>query len=127
MAFQIVDDILDFTGSDATLGKPAGSDLRGGTVTLPFFYYLQSHPNPDQFINRMQEAFAAVEDGDATQWEALINEIVRELRGSSAVEAARREAETFLDLARANIAGLPDNAYRRALLDLCDFVVQRTY
>lgn len=127
MAFQIVDDILDFTGSDATLGKPAGSDLRGGTVTLPFFYYLQSHPNPDRLIRQLQEAFATVDDGDATQWEALINEVVRELRGTSAIEAARHEAETFLDLARANIAGLPDNAYRRSLLDLCDFVVQRTY
>ncbi len=41
MAFQIVDDILDFTGDENTLGKPAGSDLRQGTLTLPVFYYLQ--------------------------------------------------------------------------------------
>jgi geranylgeranyl pyrophosphate synthase len=39
MAFQIVDDILDFTGDEAVLGKPVGSDLRQGIITLPFFYY----------------------------------------------------------------------------------------
>ena len=127
MAFQIVDDILDFTGSDATLGKPAGSDLRGGTVTLPFFYFLQTHPDPNRLRQEMAAAYARADDGDATQWDALINQIVRELRASSAVEAARREAEAFLDLARANLAGLPASNYQRALLDLCDFVVQRTY
>jgi geranylgeranyl pyrophosphate synthase len=127
MAFQIVDDILDFTGSDATLGKPAGSDLRGGTVTLPFFYFMQSHPDAEGLISRMQEAYTAADDGDPTQWENLIGQIVRELRTSPAVEAARREAEAFLDLARANIAAFPDSPYLRAMLELCDFVVQRTY
>ena len=46
MAFQIVDDILDYTGDEATLGKPVGGDLRQGIVTLPFFYFLQAHPHP---------------------------------------------------------------------------------
>ena len=131
MAFQIVDDILDFTGSEATLGKPAGSDLHGGTVTLPFFYFLQTHPSAEQLIDQMQATYAVREEGadaeDATQWDALVSQIVRELRSSSAVEAARHEAEAFLDVARANITGLPDSPYLRAMLELCDFVVQRTY
>jgi geranylgeranyl pyrophosphate synthase len=127
MAFQIVDDILDFTGSDATLGKPAGSDLRGGTMTLPFFYFLQSHPQAEQLIDQMQTTYLAAEDGDSSQWESLISQIVRELRTSPAVEAARREAEAFLDLARASLMGLPASPYQRSLLELCDFVVQRTY
>jgi len=46
MAFQIVDDILDFVGTDTTLGKPVGSDLRQGTLTLPFLYYLRELPQP---------------------------------------------------------------------------------
>jgi geranylgeranyl pyrophosphate synthase len=127
MAFQIMDDILDFTGSDATLGKPAGSDLRGGTVTLPFFYFLQNHPEAERLINQLQDAYNAADDGDSSQWETLITQVVRDLRASSAVDAARREADAFLDLARANIAGLPDSPYQRAMLELCDFVVQRTY
>jgi len=127
MAFQIMDDILDFTGSDATLGKPAGSDLRGGTLTLPFFYFLQTHPDAERLISRMQETSIAADLGDSAQWDALINQIVRELRASPAVEAARQEADAFLELARANIATLPDSPYLRAMLELCDFVVQRTY
>ena len=48
MAFQIVDDILDFTGEQATVGKPVGSDLRNGLVTLPALYYVEAHPDdPD--------------------------------------------------------------------------------
>jgi geranylgeranyl pyrophosphate synthase len=127
MAFQIVDDILDFTGNDATLGKPAGSDLRGGTVTLPFFYYLQRHPEAEALINRLQDAHAAASEGDSLPWDALVTQVVRELRTSNAVESALREAHDFLDLARANVAGLPDSPYHRSMLELCDFVVQRTY
>lgn len=127
MAFQIVDDILDFTGSDATLGKPAGSDLRGGTLTLPFFYFLQNNPDADRLIRQMQDAYAVAEDGDSSQWDTLISQIVRELRTSPAIDAARREAEEFLDRARANLAGLPESPYQRSMLELCDFVVQRTY
>lgn len=78
MAFQIMDDILDFTGSDATLGKPAGSDLRGGTVTLPFFYFLQSYPDAEQLINRLQDAHNDVDEDDSSQWDLLISQVVRE-------------------------------------------------
>ena len=127
MAFQIMDDILDFTGSDATLGKPAGSDLRGGTVTLPFFYFLQNHADAERLVEQLQDANAAMADGDSSAWDTLVNQVVRELRISSAIQASRQEAEDFLALARANLAGLPDSPYRRAMLELCDFVVQRTY
>ena len=47
MAFQVVDDILDFVGNENELGKPVGSDLRQGTVTLPTIYYLQDHPGDE--------------------------------------------------------------------------------
>jgi geranylgeranyl pyrophosphate synthase len=127
MAFQIVDDILDFTGSDATLGKPAGSDLRGGTLTLPFFYYLQDHPAPDQLIDTLEQVGERAADGHEAEWNELVIQIVREMRAGHAVSAARREALEFLDMARQDLAGLPANPYTRAMLELCDFVVQRTY
>ena len=65
MAFQIVDDILDFAGEEATLGKPVGGDLRQGIMTLPFFYYLQAQPEVaemlaqiEAFLSRWLPAFA---------------------------------------------------------------------
>lgn len=127
MAFQIVDDILDFTGNEATLGKPAGSDLAQGTLTLPFFYFLQQHPAPDQLIAQLEAGYAASTAGDPSAWRAVIDQVVTDLRTSQAVDAARSEAIDFLNKARANLTWLPPSPYRDAMLELCDFVVQRTY
>jgi geranylgeranyl pyrophosphate synthase len=127
MAFQIVDDILDFTGNEESLGKPAGSDLRQGTLTLPFFYFLQTHAEPEQLVAELEAARALAGDGDESAWHSLVDRVVGELPISPAVEAARQEAIGFLDQARANLAELPANAYCFAMLELCDFVVQRTY
>ncbi len=126
MAFQIVDDILDFTGSESSLGKPAGSDLRQGTLTLPFFYFLQLQPEPAALLLRLHTAQLHADAGDAAAWNNEVNRLVGELRASGAVEAARSEARVFLDRAAHNLAAFPDNIYRRSLLGLCDFVVQRT-
>jgi geranylgeranyl pyrophosphate synthase len=127
MAFQIVDDILDFTGDESSLGKPAGSDLRQGTLTLPFFYYLQQHPQPTRLIDRFQQAQEALEAGEPAAWHSLIDQMVAEVRVSPAIAAAQREALAFLDQARTSLAEIPDSVYKQALLGLCDFVVQRTY
>jgi geranylgeranyl pyrophosphate synthase len=126
MAFQIVDDILDFTGDDSTLGKPAGSDLRQGTLTLPFFYYLQMQTDPAALLARLQAAQLRGDQGDTAAWSVEIARLVTEVRSSGAIEAARSEARVFLSRAEHNLAALPDNVYHRSLKGLCDFVVQRT-
>jgi geranylgeranyl pyrophosphate synthase len=127
MAFQIVDDMLDYTGNEASLGKPAGSDLRQGTLTLPFFHYLRQHPKPEALIARLTSAHERLEDGDTQPWYDAVQHIVAEAAASSAIAAAQQEALTFLEQARANLDELPDNLYKQSLLGLCDFVVQRTY
>ena len=126
MAFQIVDDILDFTGSESSLGKPAGSDLHQGTLTLPFFYFVQMQSDPAALFGRIQAAQLRADAGDAAAWDSEVHRLVSELRASGAVEAARSEARVFLARATHNLAALPDNACRRSMLGLCDFVVQRT-
>ncbi len=127
MAFQIVDDILDFTSNASTLGKPAGSDLMQGTLTLPFFHYVHSRPDSADLISRLETAQLQADMGDALAWQALVGELVQELRTSSAIAAARAEADTLIDQARADLRDFPDTVYRRAMLGLCDFVVQRNF
>ncbi len=126
MAFQIMDDILDFVGSDATLGKPVGSDLRQGTLTLPFLYYLRDLPQPQQLVAQLLQARAAAEAGDSRILLATVQEIVQAVRASGAVEAARQEALGFLDRAVHNLASFNDSLCKSSLLGLCAFVVQRT-
>jgi geranylgeranyl pyrophosphate synthase len=126
MAFQIVDDILDFTGDESSLGKPAGSDLRQGTLTLPFFYFVQLQTEPQSLFARLNTAQLRADQGDAGAWNAEVNRLVGELGASGAIEAARSEARVFLSRASHNLSALPDNVLRRSMQGLCQFVVQRT-
>lgn len=127
MAFQIIDDVLDFTGTEETLGKPAGSDLRQGTLTLPFFYYLRQHPLPQTVVDNLNAVLDVSSDENPEPWYGAVHNLVENLRQSSAISAARNEALTFLDLARNNLQDFPDSIYKRSMLALCDFVVERTY
>lgn len=126
MAFQIVDDILDFTSDDATLGKPAGSDLHQGTLTLPFFYYLQKHEHPQSVIERLSQARQQAEAENREALGAAVNQVVAEIRESEAIDDARQEAINFLDRAAVSLADHPNNTYKESLLGLCTFVVERS-
>jgi geranylgeranyl pyrophosphate synthase len=117
MAFQIVDDILDYTGVQAVLGKPVGGDLRQGIVTLPLFYYLSQHPNPDRVVARL--------DGNTNGNGDAVAELVGEIRSSDAIKQAFAEARRFTEEAKESLAMLPDGPHNRALLELADFVVAR--
>ncbi|MCS6910189.1 MAG: polyprenyl synthetase family protein [Anaerolineales bacterium] len=116
MAFQIVDDILDFTSDESHLGKPAGSDLRQGLITLPVLCYLDQNPE-DPNLARLLDG----RTGDAT----LVERVVQAVRTSGAIEAARDEARAFVCRAQAALSGVPDNAHRQALHDLVEIFVER--
>ncbi|GAC1434365.1 MAG: hypothetical protein NVSMB65_08360 [Chloroflexota bacterium] len=113
-AFQIADDILDIVGSEQTLGKPAGSDLRHGTVTLPIIYYLRD-----------------LRDGDPRRDLLTSGEHVDEalalLRASPALDAARARAREFLRDARAALAGFAESPGYGALLELTDGIIARDH
>ena len=126
MAFQIVDDILDFVGTDATLGKPVGSDLRQGTLTLPFLYYLRELPQPQKVVSRLLHVRERADAGDPGILSTTVEEIVQAVRASGAIEASHQEALGFLDHAVHDLAPFNDNLCQRSLLGLCAFVVQRT-
>jgi len=116
MAFQIMDDVLDFTGDARVLGKPVGSDLRQGLVTLPVLLYLEAHPE-DPLIRRI----LAGGSGD----EAAIEEAVRRIRGSEAIARAIAEAEAFVRRGLAQLQGLPDGPAREAMAFLGEQIVRR--
>ena len=113
MAFQIVDDILDFAGSEDELGKPIGSDLRQGIITLPAIHFLEAHP-ADETVTR---ALNGQDD--------VVQAAVEMIKGSGAIESSLAEAKAFAARSRDALSVLPHNVYRQAMLDLTDFVVER--
>ena len=116
MAFQIVDDILDFTGEQTTVGKPVASDLRMGLVTLPAIYYLEAHPDDAD----MQLVLNGIYNDDAA-----MDRLIAAIRGSGAVQQAMEEARDFVTRGLDAISGLPDNPEHAALRDLAAYIVDR--
>ena len=117
MAFQIMDDVLDFTGEQATVGKPVASDLRQGLITLPALYYLDAHPDdPD-----MRATLGSNHLGDAA-----VERLVANIRLSGAIDSALDEARRYVDQGLECLASLPDGVEHQALEDLARYFVHRT-
>jgi len=116
MAFQIVDDILDFTGEQATVGKPVASDLRQGLVTLPAIYYAEAHPEDADMQLVLQ--------GEYNDADAMLR-LIDVIRRSGTVQQAMDEAREFTARGLDAISGLPDNAEHAALEDLAAYIVDR--
>lgn len=117
MAFQIVDDILDYTPNNNT-GKPAANDLQERKITLPLLEVLEQ-ATPEL----TKEILSAVERA-ATEPEAVdfIREQVAKYNG---VERARATLQRFLQRALSELSHLEDTPYRQAMIDLCTFVAER--
>ena len=117
IAFQLSDDLLDITAEQTESGKVPGTDLREGIPTLPALFALRSQDPADA---RLRELLSAPVP------ESSIDEALRLLRGSPAVDAARDVLRSYAERARGVLTELPDVPARAALEALADFVVSRT-
>jgi len=115
IAFQIVDDILDFIGTEEEMGKPIGSDLAQGTLTLPAILLLERYPE-DNPVRRL------FQNEDRQRNIELAMELVR---SSSIPQECYAVASDYCAQACHNLSLLPDNASRRSLIKLADYVVKR--
>jgi octaprenyl-diphosphate synthase len=118
IAFQITDDILDITGDPAKTGKPVGSDIRDGKMTLPILLTLQNSTDPDgQALTKMAEQQHVSEKDVATICEAAVR--------CGAVDMARESAAGYIDKAHQCLDDLPSSAARDALYELGDSITDR--
>lgn len=117
MAFQIMDDILDFSGDQAVVGKPLGSDLLQGLVTLPAIFYAELHPD-DPDVETLMEG----------NWhdETSMTRLVQSIRSSNAIELALYEATSHVENALDALAPFPISVEREALADMARYIIDRT-
>jgi octaprenyl-diphosphate synthase len=120
LAFQLTDDVLDFTSSEDVLGKPTGSDLREGKVTLPLIYLLR-RCRPDE----SHKVATVLEEGGF--FSVQFGEIVELVERHGTLQAARDKAQEFAARARGSLDGLPQSPYRDALRSLPENIVDREF
>ena len=115
LAFQIVDDILDFIGTEEQLGKPAGSDLAQGTLTLPAMLLCQKNPADNPVKNLFHDRHKL----------EYVQTAIEQVRDSSIVEECYQIAKEQCRNACRRLGELPDKPSRQSLMDIADFVVER--
>ncbi len=115
MAFQIMDDILDFQGTEEELGKPVGNDLLQGTLTLPVLLFAERHPD-ELVLRRLKEGGTDVAD---------LQKAVEMIRNSAAISDALAVADEYRSRAFEMLGGLEDHRARRSLEELTEYVTQR--
>jgi octaprenyl-diphosphate synthase len=120
MAFQLVDDVLDFTAREKTLGKPVGGDLREGKVTLPLVYALE-RATPQE--RRLVETILRQRNYQEVPFSRILA-LLEKYRG---IERVKERAQSFTGKARRIINEFPDSPYQRALLAVTELVTERDH
>jgi octaprenyl-diphosphate synthase len=120
MAFQLVDDVLDFTAREKTLGKPVGGDLREGKVTLPLVYALDVATAGERAL---VETILRQRNYD----EVPFKRILALLEKYHGIERVKERAQAFTDKARQIISEFPESPHQRALLSVTELVTERDH
>ena len=116
-AFQLIDDVLDYAGDSAALGKNVGDDLREGKPTLPLI-----HAMGCASASVAQKIRSAIENGGTGD----VDEILAHIRASGSIEYTEQKAREMAAQAKAIASALPASEFRDSLVDLCDLAVNRS-
>lgn len=117
LAFQILDDILDFTGDQEAVGKPVGSDLLQGLITLPTLYYVEKYPKDENVSTLLK--------GNFSSNPTAMNKLVQSIRSSECIKLALHDAEHMVEDAIRIIKDMPVGDEREALEELAHYIVDR--
>jgi octaprenyl-diphosphate synthase len=117
-AFQLIDDVLDYSGNAHDIGKNVGDDLREGKPTLPLIYLLQHGTTQERELVRN-----CIEHGDEEHFDDILNAIT----GSGALEYTRLKAEQASQRAISSLDNLPEGGHKTALMQLAKFAVERNH
>ncbi|WP_142504318.1 polyprenyl synthetase family protein [Melghirimyces algeriensis] len=119
MAFQITDDVLDLTGDEMTLGKPAGSDLRQGNVTLPVIYILKK--------GREEDRKRIIRYLHSEGRSGSLPEILQQVRHSEGILCAHQLADQYLNKGLRMLEGLPEGKAKESFRLIAKFIARRSY
>jgi octaprenyl-diphosphate synthase len=117
-AFQLIDDVLDYSGKADEIGKNVGDDLREGKPTLPLIYLMKNGSDAERLLVK-----ACIEEGDESKFDAILTAITE----SGALAYTKGEADKAASRATLAIQDLPDSAYKQALMDLAFLAVNRNH
>jgi octaprenyl-diphosphate synthase len=120
LAFQIMDDILDFVGDERVLGKPPGSDVRGGDITLPLISALRNAPERDREVLKELVSYPDSKDG-------VLDELMHIMERHGGFVYAKDRAAQCAQAAKALLGSFRASPSRDALLFAADYVVQRNF
>lgn len=119
MSFQIIDDILDFTASSKELGKPTGSDLIQGNITLPIFYAV----NEPSFYKKVQQLF----DQQHILDEQTIGPVLSDLKKTNAIEEAYQLSNLYLQKALYEMKNMPNSRAKKTLQIIASYIGKRRF
>ncbi len=120
IAFQIVDDLFDYTSTEEKTGKPTGNDLREGKITLPLIYTLSYLEKGER--DRLEDLF---KNGNASEKDYL--RIIELVKDNGAINKCHKDAQDYVDLAQSHLSLFPDSPIKESLLKLNQFIVNRSH
>lgn len=120
MAYQVLDDVLDYDSTSEELGKPAGNDLKEGVLTLPAIMYIEARPESNPVFDLFKSVRTAPKNGKSEADDDDLANAIQSVRDSGFIEKSREVAQQFIDEARDSLSGLPDTEERAALETLAD-------